>query len=276
VHRGETLGALALTKPAAEPLTSTERKLAEDLAGQAGLVLRNVGLTEDLLARLHQIDSSRTRIVTAESEERSRIERRIREGARSELESAAAALGDASTALPTDPERAARALEQVGERGTVALESLREVARGIYPPLLADKGLASAVQAQARRAGVPVTVEVHGVGRYPPDVESAVYFCCVEAMQNAAIHAAPSSVRITLRESDAVLRFDVTDDGSGFDPGASGAGIGVTGMRDRVAALDGELRIASAPGVGTTVKGAVPLAVTAHIAATERAVGASV
>jgi len=265
VHRGETLGALTLAKPPGEPLTSTERKLADDLAGQAGLVVRNVALTQDLLARLRDLESSRGRIVSAEDEERERIRRRIRGGARRELEAVSQALDGAATSLPADPERALSELGAVTERGTVALESLREVARGIYPPLLADKGLTAALEAQARRASTPVTVDAHGVVRYPEDVESAVYFCCVEAIQNALVHASPSSIGISVSEIEGELRFEVADDGSGFDPEGTAAGIGLAGMRDRVAALDGELRITSSPGRGTAVIGTIPLAVEANV-----------
>ena len=259
-HREETLAALTLTKPPGEPLSSTERKLAEDLAGQAGLVVRNVALTEDLMARVRDIESSRARIVSAEDEERSRIERRIREGARRELEGVTRALGEAAALLSSQPERALTELATVTERGTVALESLREVARGIYPPLLADKGLSAALEAQGRRGSVPATVETDGIGRYPQGVESAVYFCCVEAMENAATHARPSNIRISVREVHGGLAFEVADDGSGFDPGATRAGIGLTGMQDRVAALDGELRVNSRQSEGTSVLGWVPLA----------------
>ena len=265
VHRGETLGALTVTKPPGEPLSATERRLTEDLAGQAGLVVRNVALTEDLLARLRDIEASRARIVSAEDEERSRIQRRIREGARRELEAVSRALDDAAASLRADPEAALRDLAAVGERGTVALESLREVARGIYPPLLADKGLTAALGAQARRAGVPVTAEAGGIGRYPQDVESAVYFCCIEAMDNAVGHGHPTAVRIRVRADDTELRFEIADDGSGFDPGTVAPGIGLTGMQDRIAALGGTLRIESEPGRGTRVSGSVPLAVEASI-----------
>jgi signal transduction histidine kinase len=260
IHRGETLGALTLRKPPGEPLSATERKLAEDLAGQAGLVLRNVGLTQDLLDRLRDIESSRARLVSAEDEERSRIQRRIRDGARRELQTVSAALDDAAAALPSNGERALTDLAAVTERGTVALESLREVARGIYPPLLADKGLTAALEAQARRARIPVEVAADGVGRYPQDVEAAVYFCCVEALENALTHGAPTSVRVSVAQGDDAVSFDVSDDGSGFDTTAVREGIGLTGMRDRVDALEGRLRISSSPGAGTTVVGTIPLA----------------
>jgi signal transduction histidine kinase len=260
-HRGEILGAASLRKPAGEPLSSTERKLAQDLAGQAGLVVRNVGLTEDLLARLHDIESSRSRMVSAEDEERTRIERRIRDGARRELEAVAAALDDAASSLRPDPARALSDLTMVGERTQIALESLREVARGIYPPLLADKGLVAALEAQARRAAAPVTLDGHAVGRYAEDVESAVYLCCIEAVENAIRHSGPSTVRIALREEGGELTFEVVDDGIGFEPDSAGSGIGLTGMRDRMAALDGTLVVESLPGRGTILRGAVPITV---------------
>ncbi|MGH2590897.1 MAG: sensor histidine kinase, partial [Actinomycetota bacterium] len=141
---------------------------------------------------------------------------------------------------------------------TEALETLRDLARGIYPPLLADKGLAAALEAQVRKSPVPASVEADGVGRYVQDVEAAVYFCVLEALQNVAKYAEASRVVVRLDDADGTLRFAVEDDGMGFDPG-SARGTGLTNMRDRLEALGGRLDVRSAPGHGTTVAGRISL-----------------
>jgi signal transduction histidine kinase len=140
-----------------------------------------------------------------------------------------------------------------------ALEDLRDLARGIYPPLLADQGLAAALEAQARRSSVRTTVEVEGVARYPQEAEAAVYFCVLEALQNVAKYAGASQATVRLLASIGELRFEVEDDGRGFDPAATGYGTGVQGMVDRLAALGGELGVRSEPGRGTTVVGTLPV-----------------
>ena len=146
-------------------------------------------------------------------------------------------------------------LEELQGQTTETLEDLRDLARGIYPPLLADKGLPAALEAQARKSPVPVTVQPDGVGRYRQDVESAVYFCCLEALNNVAKYADASSVEIRLRQSDGELRFQVADDGRGFDTAAMSDGTGLQGMADRLDAIGGIFEIVSVPGAGTTVSG---------------------
>src|SRR5262249_1133546 len=142
---------------------------------------------------------------------------------------------------------------------TDALENLRDLARGIYPPLLADQGLAAALSAQARKSVVPVSVEADGLGRYPQEVEAAVYFCALEALQNTAKYANPSSASLRVSASTGGLRFELVDDGAGFDPATTPRGSGLQGMADRLDAVGGSLRVRSAPGEGTTVVGAVPV-----------------
>ena len=154
----------------------------QDLASQAGLVLRNVRLIEELR-------SSRRRLVAAQDDERRKIERNLHDGAQQQLVALAVQLKLARTMVERDPAKAAALLDTLQGSATDALEDLRDLARGIYPPLLADKGLATALEAQARKAVVPVTVEADGVGRFPADVESAVYFSCLEALQNVAKYA---------------------------------------------------------------------------------------
>jgi signal transduction histidine kinase len=254
-HQGETLGALSVSKRPGESLTPVEDKLMSDLGAQAGLVLHNVGLTEQLQARLAELKASRLRIVAAQHDQRRRIERDIHDGAQQQLLSITAKLALAESMAGQDDERE-RALvaELRGETGD-ALAALRELARGIYPSLLADQGITAALTAQARKAPGPVEVEADGLGRYPAEIETAIYFCCVEALQNAARHAPGSAVRVTLAGSATEITFTVADGGPGFDPAVVTAGSGLQNMGDRLAALGGSCQVDSSPGRGTTVAG---------------------
>ncbi len=156
-------------------------------------------------------------------------------------------------------------LGQIEGETQAALDDLRDLARGIYPPLLADKGLVAALQAQARKTVVPTEVSADGVARYPQEVEAAVYFSVLEALQNVAKYADASGVVVTLAEADGQLRFEVRDDGRGFDPAATGYGTGLQGIADRLAALDGELEVRSSPGAGSAIVGRVPVSERAEV-----------
>jgi len=257
-HQDELLGALAVTKPPNEPLTAAEDKLVADLAAQAGLVLHNVRLTEELRASLEDLRASRQRLVAAQDQERRRIERNIHDGAQQQLVALAVKLRLAQ-GLVGDPERERATLEQLQTEATDALENLRDLARGIYPPLLADQGLAAALSAQARKASFPVEVSSNGLGRYPQDVEAAVYFCCLEAIQNAAKYADARRLVIRLAGDDRHIEFGVADDGVGFDVASAAPGSGLTNMQDRISALGGRLTVSSEPSAGTTVSGSIPL-----------------
>ncbi len=221
-HRDELLGALTVTKPPNDPLTPAEGKLVDDLAAQAGLVLRNVRLTEELRANLDELRASRQRLVTAQDGERRRIERNIHDGAQQQLVALAVQTRMAESLAGTDADRERELLRQVQAGLQDALDDLRDLARGIYPPLLADQGLGAALEAQARRSPVPVTVDADGIGRYPQEAEAAVYFCVLEALQNVAKYADASHATIRLSGSATELRFEVEDDGRGFDPAATG------------------------------------------------------
>jgi signal transduction histidine kinase len=258
IHQGETLGAITVAMPASEPMTPTSEQLAENLATQAGLVLRNVRLAEELRATIEELRSSRQRIVAAQDAERRRLERNIHDGAQQQLVALAVKLGLAQRLVERDPEKAASMLADAKAETGQALDDLRDLARGIYPPLLADKGLAAALEAQARRSPVPVVVEPDGIGRYPQDAEAAVYFCCLEALQNVGKYAGASSVAIRLGHVAGELTFEVADDGAGFDARAASYGTGLQGMADRLSAMGGSLKVRSAPGAGTTVSGRVP------------------
>jgi signal transduction histidine kinase len=257
-HGDELLGALTLQKPRNEPLSATEDKLLEDLAAQAGLVLRNVGLTADLQANVEELRASRRRLVQAQDEERRKIERNLHDGAQQQLVALTVQLGLLGR-LADDPERVRQMSEQLQGALRDALEDLRDLARGIYPPLLADKGLAVALEAQGRKAAVATTVEPDGIGRYPQEVEAAVYFCALEAMQNVAKYAEANSAVVRLSEHDGELEFEIHDDGRGFDPSSTNYGTGMHGMADRLDAIGGNLEVRSEPGAGTTVRGSIRL-----------------
>ena len=255
-HGGELLGALAVDKKRGESLNSVEQKLVTNLAGQAGLVLKNVGLNRELLARLDDLRASRQRLVTAQDEERRRIERNLHDGAQQHLIALKMKVGLALA----QPESKTRAiLEQLRHDADEAIDNLRELARGIYPPLLASEGLGAALGGQARRFTVPVELELADVPRQPREVEGAIYFCCLEALQNVAKYAEARQVRLRLWTEDSALAFAVDDDGKGFDPATTTRSSGLQNMRDRLEALGGSLRVRSTPGSGTSVNGRVPL-----------------
>ena len=260
-HRGELLGALQVRKRAAEAVTPMEEKLLEDLANQAGVVLKNVGLTADLEARLVELQASRQRLVQAQDDERRRLERNLHDGAQQNLVALKVRLGLAKTLARTSPAKAKELLEQLKDETDDTLETLRDLARGIYPPLLAEKGLVTALEAQARKATVPITVEAHGVGRYPQEVEAAAYFCCLEALQNVQKYAGASRAVVRLAGDEAELAFTVEDDGVGFDPATAREGMGLGNIRDRLEALGGKLELRTAEPHGAVITGRLPLAV---------------
>lgn len=253
-HQGDLLGALSVTMPANDPINPSKERLVRDLAAQAGPVLRNVLLVEDLR-------ESRRRIVTAQDERAKKLERDLHDGAQQQLVALSVQLKLARSLVERDPAKAGEMLDGLQEMTSGALEDLRDLARGIYPPLLADKGLPTALEAQARKAPVPVRVEANGVGRYPQEVESAVYFCTLEALNNVTKYAAANAAQVTLSQDNGRLTFSVTDDGRGFDPSVAGHGTGLQGMADRLDALGGELRVQSTPGGGTTITGTVPASI---------------
>jgi len=256
-HRDELLGALSVQKAPGESLTANESKLVDDLAAQAGLVLRNVALTEQLRMRLEELRASRQRLVGAQDEERRKIERNIHDGAQQQLVALAVKQRLAASLIGKDDERASDMLAELQIETNAALDDLRDLARGIYPPLLADRGLTAALEAQARKAALPVTVVADGIGRFPQDVEATVYFCTLEALNNVAKYAHATRATVRLSNGNGELRFEVTDDGRGFDSASTGYGTGLQGMADRLAAVGGELTVRSAPGSGTTIAGSV-------------------
>jgi signal transduction histidine kinase len=258
-HRGELLGAIAVSVPAADPLTPEQERMLSELAVQAGLVLRNVGLTAELRARLEELQRSRERLVAAQDEERRRIERNLHDGAQQQLIALAVKSRLAQQLAARDPAKSGELLSDVQRDAEAALEDLRDLARGIYPPLLADQGLGAALEAQARKASIPVTIEVIDGARYPQAIEAAVYFCCLEALNNVAKYAEASRAIVRIARDNGWLRFEVEDDGRGFDIASTTHGTGLQGMADRLDALGGRFEVITTPGAGTTVAGTVVL-----------------
>ena len=255
-HDGETMGRLAITKQRGEALTAQDRRLVDDLAAQAGLLLRNVRLTEELKQKVLDLRDSRQRLVSAQDEERRRLERDLHDGAQQQIVAIKMKLGVAATlAEREEAPKTAELVGQLSDETDDAVQTLRELAHGIYPPLLASEGLPGALRSQARKAAVPVEVTAGSVGRYDQDVEAAVYFCVLEALQNAAKYGDPDRVQVQLVEDDGQLVFVVADDGAGFDPDTTTPGHGMTNMADRLDALGGSFAVSSAPGEGTTVTG---------------------
>jgi signal transduction histidine kinase len=258
-HQGEVLGALSLRKRPGERLTPTEDRMLGDLAAQAGLVLRNLGLTGQLLHRLEEVKASRQRLVAAQDEERRRIERNIHDGAQQQLVALAIKLTLTESLIGVDEEGERELLAELSADAAEAVENLRDLARGIYPPLLAERGLLAALRAQASKAPLPVEIEAHGLGRLEVETEAGLYFCVMEGLSNAVKYASASRITIDLVQADGQVRFDVHDDGAGFDVTAKVTGTGLQGIADRLAALGGALEVRSAPGVGTTIAGSIPL-----------------
>ncbi|MDQ1670182.1 MAG: hypothetical protein QOE40_2243 [Actinomycetota bacterium] len=265
-HGGQPLAVLRLQERPGLPLTSVEERLFTGLAAQAGLVLRLVGLRaqlggrhEELLARADELKASRERLIETQDAERRRLERDIHDGAQQHLVALAVNLRLAQTVAARSPERAGRILAEQAGAARDAIETLSSLSRGIYPRLLSDEGLVPALRSAVATSAIPVTIQSAGAGRLPAPVEAALYFCCMEAVQNAAKHSGADSVTVRLDEDHGSSRLTVTDDGAGFDQAlvqAAAAGAGLVNMRDRLDAVGGTVTVAST-GAGTTVTAVV-------------------
>jgi signal transduction histidine kinase len=265
-HQGEVLGALSIRKARGETVTPVDTKLLADLASSAGVVLRNLRLTRELRARLAEISlqttelqASSARIIAAQDSTRRRLERNIHDGAQQHLVAIAVKLRLAATLAKRDPVRATRLLDELEVETHQALETLHALARGIYPPILRELGLESAIRAQGATFSLPVEVSSTGATRYPSEVEGAVYFCCLEALQNVAKHARATKVRIRLENLGGELSFSVDDDGIGFDPSRVRHGSGLQNIADRLAALGGHLAVTTGSNGGTSMQGRAPV-----------------
>ncbi len=230
-----------------------------------------VALTTELRARLQQImeqsgqlRASRQRIAAAHIDERRRLERDIHDGAQQQLVAIAMRLQGMQALIPPSQSDLRNTLATCRDELSRSIDELRELARGIYPPVLSARGLVSALQARARTSGPTVRVAASSAAeglRLAPDIEISVYFCCLEAMQNAAKHAPGASVVVSLDIVDGELTFAVADDGPGFDvaTATSSGSSGLLGIADRIGAIGGAVSVRSQPGAGTTVNGSVPL-----------------
>lgn len=268
-HLGELLALIVVERATdATPFTEEEDRALVDLARQVGLALHNLRLDSALQASLDELQrrneeliASRARIVAAADESRRAIERDLHDGAQQHLVALAINISLAESLLDSDAEAARTVLGQLRDDVRTTLAELRDLAHGIYPPLLRDRGLTEALRTAAARAALPTDV-IADVGRYDQDVEAAIYFCCLEAMQNAAKHAGPNArMTLTLGSSNDSLWFEATDDGVGFQADTRSDSHGFVNMRDRLGAFGGRLEIQAAPGAGTTLRGLLPVAI---------------
>lgn len=259
VHAGETLGDVRLLAAREERFLPADERLLRQVAAALGPVARNLRLTRELHEHIGELRTSRQRLVTAHDDARRSLERDIHDGAQQQLLSLRLKLGLAATLAERDGATATgEVLADAAADADDAIRRLRGLARGLYPPVLAEQGLTAALRAHARDVPLPVTVDADGVERYDRGVEAAVYFCCLEALHNASRHAGASAIRVELRDTDGALTFAVSDDGAGFDPEDIAAGVGIANMTDRVEGLGGALDIVAGPGGGSVVRGRVP------------------
>jgi signal transduction histidine kinase len=260
LHQGELLGALTVIKRAGESLTPIEEKLLSDLALQAGLVLKNVGLTAELLARLEELRASRQRLVAAQDTERRRLERDLHDGLQQELVAMLAKIRIARNQAARDPGAVDATLEELHQEIRQALKDLRELAKGIHPPVLSDRGLLKAIEARVAHLPIGVTVEAdHGSAssRYPEEVEGAAYFFVCEGLANVLKHASAKQTTIRLSSVNGSLQVEVIDDGCGFDA-ARVTRSGLSGLEDRIEAVGGTLSITSRLEGGTRITARLP------------------
>jgi signal transduction histidine kinase len=266
-HAGELLGVIVVAREngAQRFGTTDDRQLAE-LGSRLGVLLHNreldAALKEtlvDLRRSNDDLRASRIRLVSTADTERRRIERDLHDGAQQHLVALVLNIRLAANEIEAEPSKLRPVLEALGDEAREASAVLRSLAQGIYPPLLMDAGLPEALRSLAKRSASPVTVSFAGVARHPSDIEATVYFCCSEAITNAAKHAPGAPVRVELIERDDALQFVVEDDGPGFDPDDSRVGQGLSNMADRAGAVGGSLTIERAASGGTRVVGIVPV-----------------
>jgi signal transduction histidine kinase len=251
-----------------DPALEADPRFVNAAVAMAGVVLDNRRLAAETQAAMREVTRSRGRIAATAERERRRIERDLHDSAQQRLVALRIELELTEDLVRSDPERGVERLRQLEGELDQALDELRSLAHGVYPPLLSDRGLPEALQSAARRSAIPVRLATHGVGRYAPEIESAVYFCVLEAIQNAMKHAAGArTLRVQIDGTGTELRFSVRDDGAGAPGGRIDGGAGMTNMNDRLEAVGGELELVSTPGVGTTVRGRLPGGVVPSVSA---------
>ncbi len=241
-----------------DPALEHNAELVRSVCAAAGLALENERLHAELRARLVELQASRARLVEATDVERRRIERDLHDGTQQRLVSIAMSLGLLDAKLPAQPAAAAPIVARTRAELAMAMEELRELTHGINPPLLAERGLAAALDELCRRAPLPARLDCSLTARLPDQVETAAYFVASEALTNAAKHSHGNEVRVTARCDEGTLILEITDDGIGG--AATVGGSGLRGLTDRVAALGGRLTVSSPPGRGTTLWAQIPCA----------------
>lgn len=265
----EVVGRIEVAKEDDDIFTPTEIDLLEDLAAQAGPAFRSVALTLELERRLDVITQqatelrrSRERIVTAQDDERRRIERDLHDGVQQNIVSLAGQLRLLTRMLDTQPAEAKVLASHLAQEAMETLDEIRDLAKGIFPQVLADAGLVAALRSHLTKlpgqVDIVVDHQVEGV-RFDPSVEVGAYFCCLEALQNVAKHAAGAPAVVTVSALSDQLTFSVADQGPGFDPDAQDPGVGFASMQDRLASVGGMLEVASSPGRGTVISGSLPI-----------------
>jgi two-component system, NarL family, sensor kinase len=255
-HDGTRVGTVAVAKRQGDQLTAQDRRLVAEFADQTSLLLSNLLLNRRLEGRLQELSDSRRRLVTAQDEARRRLERDLHDGAQQELVALKVKLGLArQVARGEGASEVEQLLSRISEEADEAVDTLRSLARGVYPPLLEAEGLEAAIAAHVRRLPIEVEFDVQDVGRHPREVESTVYFCLLEAINNALKHSGAERVEVHVIERDR-LAFSVNDDGVGF---RGEMGNGLTGMRDRLDTVGGTLSVNAMSPHGTRVEGTVPL-----------------
>ena len=266
-HAGELLGLVVVERASGDDLFSEDDdRVLTDLARQVGLAFHNSQLDTALQTTLDELRKqadalreSRARIVASGDAERRRVERNLHDGAQQHLVALAVNLRLARDVIADDPAAGAEMLDELAGEVQETIQELRELAHGIYPPLLVDSGLVEALRAAANRNPLSVDVVAEGIGRYSSETEAAIYFCCLEALQNAAKHAVDAHVEVRLWEESGGLLFSVSDDGPGFDAEKAQRGHGYINMADRLGAIGGTVRWESSPSHGARVNGSVPL-----------------
>lgn len=265
-NAGELLGLLVVERSVtANPFTEDDDRILADLAREVGLAFHNTQLDAalqttlaELRAQAVELRESRARIVASGDAERRKVERNLHDGAQQNLVALAVSMRLARDMIDGDRAALSEMLDAMGAEVQRTIQELRDLAHGIYPPLLVDSGLAPALGAAAGRSPLDVRVDAAAT-RYPGEIEAAVYFCCLEALQNAAKHAPDSHVEVKVWEESGGLLFTVSDDGPGFNRDAVGRGHGLTNMSDRLGAIGGTVRWESESGEGARVWGSIPL-----------------
>jgi signal transduction histidine kinase len=270
-HDGELLGGISAVNARGSSFSPPERELLGNLAGGLGLTLRNSQLTSTLRRQVKDLQRSRDRVVSAADEARRSLEHDLDSGPQQQLVAVKVKLGPVRMlAEKAGAVKTATVLADIESQTADAIQAVRNFAAGIYPPLLGAEGLAVALGQEIQKAAIPVELVVEGVGRYPRDVESAVYFSILEALQNTAKYAEASQAVVKLVENNGDLLFEVRDDGKGFESATVVHGSGLNGIGDRIDTIGGTWDIASSPSHGTVVSGSVPISDRARAVVTTR------